>query len=410
MNTLPVKDLISLWEAILKKGNCSIEILSDELEFKFDSTGLETTIDFLKKINLLENNGNKFFTIKRKNDLQKIYFFKDTKSLFGTLRSDSTLINKYNFFVFDYDSHYLYYDHSSKQVVTNSKNSFTSFLFDHYLAYIKLLEVFKSNIPLIVEIDKSTTGGNELIVISKGADKFITSIKYQEVDDTIFNRIYSRIPLEEFKLRLINEEWVASFKNVLCQYIELQGDPYKTFGTLYQNFTYIYNQTEKDYQLFISKFSFDKIRKQFKVEKNAYFDALNTAQDKITAQIISVPLSLGASVFSFYQLSVHANILALVYLGILIYSAFIIYSISIYLKDIKKLAKDINEEETNLSQHFESLLKDFQEDFNYMKSKRRHIRVLGYSIITALIVTLAAITYYLITYKENQAGLQFKFL
>ncbi|GAB3937530.1 hypothetical protein [Mucilaginibacter myungsuensis] len=407
-NELP--DLIKVWDLIQASHLSDISIQQEIVEFKFsDDTSLQTIIDAFDSTATIVDQGSTFFSINRIDNAKGIIFFKNEKNLFTFLNTNDAFIATHNFFVLNYKNHYLHYDHFTEKLTSNLPSEFISDVLNHHISYTKLLKLFKANIPRLVELDRFSGNQNELVILSKGNENFITGIRYSEIDESIFSSAYLRIPLEELQLKLINDEWISSFKNFLCEYMEAQNEVQRNFATLYKNLTYILNQTNKNYHIFISRFSFDKIRKQFKAEKSSYFENLSNAQDKISAQIISIPISLGASIFSFYQLSSNYKTILLIYAAIGIYSFFIILVVSTYLKDINKLATDVNQERKNLETYYPDMIGDFSNDFDFMKSKRRQIRFIGWAIIVALIITLVMISYYVITFKVDEKDLT-KFL
>lgn len=98
--------------------------------------------------------------------------------------------------------------------------------------------------------------------------------------------------------------------------MELQALGNRSLAILYGNFNFILEQSNRNYQLYIDKFSFNTIRQEYRTEKNNYFESLDTAQNKISAQIISIPLSLGASIFTFYQFKSSKVVLVMIYINI----------------------------------------------------------------------------------------------
>jgi|GEM_PF-1899124 len=403
---LSFEQILALYESF--KGNeQNVELSSNELIFNFQDPQKKDILEKeFKKAGLVTSSfSNKSFSID--SSFQNFVFFDNLDSLFDRLSLSPTIIQTFDIFVFDESGHYFYNNSSTQNVESNLPYSHKKFLLKHFSQYTTLLKIFLEHKGRLVEVEKNTSKGKELIILSKGEEKLITSINYLNIDKDVFQLSYSEFPLERFSSKLIIDEWLACFKNTLCQFMELQSDDRRSFGNLYTNFNYIYNQTSKNYDLYLSKFSFDKIRKQFRAEKNNYFEGLNNAQDKISSQIISIPLSLGASIYSFFQLDAHSTTLKLVFFAVCIYTLFIIYVLAMNLYDIKKIASDAHEEKMNMKNYFPDLLKDYKSDFKFMKNKMRRVAVLGWGIIIALLLTLVFIAIFIFEFQDIEKSIFF---
>lgn len=401
MNDLSKTEILSVYD-IVKRLDAKLILQGGEIEFKFNSSNDKLNAEKIVKDARLspEAFNQTSFTIKTA--IGSFIFFDNLTSLLDSLSINITILEKNNLFVFDVDDYYLFYDSSTKITSTNSRQLKYQFIISHFEQYKNLLDIYLNGESRLFEMKKTTSNTDELVVLSKGEQKLVTSISYKLIDEAIFIDDFIAIPINEFKTKIILEDWLACYNNTLCQFMEAQSLERQTFSNLYNNFTYVINLTNKNYQLFILKFSFDKIRKQFKTEKNTYFDNLNIAQDKISSQIISIPISLGASIYSFYQFDSSELILKIIYLAILMYSLFIGFVVIINLYDVKKISEDVNEEKKNFKKHYPDLLLELEKDFKYMRNKRVRVRILAWSIIISLLITLICITLFLLHYSQTQ--------
>lgn len=400
MKNLSLAKILSVYDILISE-NGKLTLQVGEIEFKFDTSEKKILVEKLvKDVGLEPETFNQTsFTIKAK--VADFIFFDNLTSLLNTLNRDISMLSTTNIFVFDVDGYYLYFDKLKKTTVTNSKQLKYQFIISHFQQYKSLLDIYLNNEGGLFEMKKTTSNTDELVILSKGEQKLVTSVSYKSVDLAIFIDEFFILPVNEFETKITLEDWLACYNNTLCQFMEAQSLGRQTFSNLYNNFNYIINLTNKNYQLYILKFSFDKIRKQFKTEKNSYFENLNIAQDKISSQIISIPISLGASIYSFYQFDSSDLILKIVYIAILIYSLFIGFVVIINLYDVKKIAEDTKEEMKNFIKHYPDLFLELKSDFGYMKNKRIRVRILAWSIIISLIVTLICITLFLLNYSQT---------
>ena len=384
----------------LKEKNARVVLNLDEIELSFINSQDKIELENLFKSIAWSTESFTPNSLSLKSEIQGVRLFDHIDSLLDRISVDDELLPNYNLFVFDVDGYYLHYNHQSAEVLTNSPLPRTKFLIQHFTQYKGLLDIYLENEGLLYEIKRSSASGSEFVVLSKGERKLVSSIYYKIIDKRIFLDDNINIPLDEFRTKMISEEWLACYNETICQFMEAQISQRRTFSNLFNNFNYLLNLTGQNFQLYILKFSFDKIRKQFKTEKNTYFDNLNAAQDKISSQIISVPISLGATIFSFYQFNSSPLILTIIYIAIFIYSLFIGFVVFMNLYDIQKIASDANEEEKNFRNHYPDLLNELKKDFAYMKNKRVRVRVLAWAIIVALVITLISLTVFLLNYQQ----------
>jgi len=408
MRKLAIDDILSIYREIEARG-ANVKSDNDEIELTFDNVGHKNEAqEFIKTFELQTDSFNQT-SLTFKSKIGDLIFFDNLNTFLDTINLDISLLDANDIFIFDVDGHYFHYEYESGNVATDSNQPKIKFLVHHFRQYKLLLDTYLASEGLLYEIKRTSISGDEFVVISKGEQKLVTSIRYKIIDKAIFVDDNISLPISDFQTKILSNEWLACYNDTLCQFLDAQLEERRTFSNLFNNFNYIFNLSNKNFQLYILKFSFEKIRKQFKTEKNNYFDSLNTAQDKISSQIISVPISLGASIFSFYQFNSSQLILSLIYIGICIYSLFIGFVVVINLYDIKKIAKDVNEEKSNFEEHYPDLLLELERDFNYMKNKRTRVRILAWAIIIALIITLVSLAIFLLNYRQSKPSI-FHFL
>lgn len=401
---LTIEEVSSLYETV-KAKSVKVTLTGDEIELIFNTIEEKgETESFFKFINL-DTESFTQTSISFKSEQRGLLFFDHLDTLLDQLNLDITLLNRYDLFVFDVDGHYLHFTHTNGQVTTDSAQAKIKFLISHFRQYKALMDIYLAHEGSLYEIIRNSILGSEFVVLSKGEKKMVTSISYKAIDKTIFVEDNVTLPIDEFRTKIFSEEWLACYNETLCQFMDAQIPERRTFSNLFNNFSYLLNLTGQNFQLYILKFSFDKVRKQFKTEKNNYFDNLNAAQDKVSSQIISVPISLGASIYSFYQFNASPLVLTIIYIAICIYSLFIGFVVVMSLYDIRKIASDANDEEKNLKAHYPDLFIELQKDFDYMKNKRIRVRILAWAIIVALIITLISLTIFLLNYTEAKTDI-----
>lgn len=408
MRELAFVDILFIYQEI-KASGAKVKSDNDEIELTFNSPSDKDVIyEFLRTFDFQpESYTQTSLSFTKK--IGDLVIFDNLNNFLDTINLNISLLDVYDVFIFDVDGHYFYHKHESGHVQTDSIQPKIQFLVPQLRQYKLLLDTYLVSEGLLYEIKRTSISGDEFVVISKGEQKLVTAIRYKIIDKAIFVDDHILLPIGDFQTKILSNDWLACYNDTVCQFMDAQLEARRTFANLFNNFNYIFNLSNKNFQLYILRFSFEKVRKQFKTEKNNYFDNLNVAQDKISNQIISVPISLGATIFSLYQFKSSQLILALIYGGICIYSLFIGFVVVINLFDIKKVADDVNEEKKNFAEHYPDLLLELERDFDYMKNKRTRVRVLAWAIITALVITLVSLAVFLLNYEQSKPNL-FHFL
>ncbi|PWS30473.1 nucleoid-associated protein [Pedobacter paludis] len=142
----------------------------------------------------------------------------------------------------------------------------------------------------------------------------------------------------------------------------------------------------KNINIYKLAMAFEKISRELKDEKRSYFDALNQAQDKIKSQVVAVPLSIGTSVYAFFQIKADVVTFYFILAMLAIYIFFICWYLYLYDKDLKKLRSEITEETSNFETRYPEVFKIFKDDFSYINKKIASVLLLSWVIKSTIII------------------------
>jgi hypothetical protein len=109
--------------------------------------------------------------------------------------------------------------------------------------------------------------------------------------------------------------------------------------------------TKRDYELISKKFDFAKFRNSLYLEKEKYFSSIRELVNKIFAQAIGIPISIGASVFTTYKADGGNFVISLILVSFILYLIYYIRLQFIY-------RADINEVETQFNSDFAIIASD----------------------------------------------------
>ncbi len=100
--------------------------------------------------------------------------------------------------------------------------------------------------------------------------------------------------------------------------------------------------TKRNYELVAKQFDFEKFKNSLYKEKEKYFTNIREIVSKISSQVISIPISISAAVFSTYKVSDDIIMLFMVMLSFIIYTYFYIRIQFFYKKDLIEIQNDFN--------------------------------------------------------------------
>jgi hypothetical protein len=373
-----------------------------EVEFKFSVDGsklieLQTVLDTL---NLSYSTSGSIVTASKVSADKKLKIYSNLQEAFLDIQLETSSLNSPSALVINKETQdFFYYDsisnteHFLKPVDVQVKSWINNFI-----TYATLLKLFRTN-PELIEFDDQLK--RKLLMVDNGKEKNIASINYTEYDIRIFSKDIE-FDVQYVQDRINNKEWLSCFKHSVIELITAQLEANRSFIEIFLNIDYIVSNTNRDYDIYISQFSFEKLSREFKTEKQRYFTELNQSQEKIKGQVFAVPLSIGTTIFTFYQLKLEKSTLIFLAITIAFYMAFIIWYLWLYEKDLKKLRLDIANDSNTFRDFYPTIYKLFERDFTFINNKVGLVLKLSNTIKAILIINwVILLIYILFFYKQT---------
>lgn len=278
-------------------------------------------------------------------------------------------------------------------------------------AYQNILTLLKNN----QFFSTLKSNNNEFIVVSK--ENSVIHIGYKNIEPRLeeLDDLYPQYELlkKRFEKFDLNDQVSdnVEFIRLFIENISTAGfgnDKEKKEDSLFEivkGLKILISLTERDYENYINNFSFEKIKSKFKDERNKYFEGLEKNIELISKQVISFPLTFGATAFASYQVKDKYLILCLIFIAYSLYTfiAFKILKITSY--NIKCLEEDINKEEQEIIKNFNKNHSDFEDDFKKIKNKTKKIEklicYLKIILISMLLMFLTFIFYQIFISKKD---------
>lgn len=378
----------------------------EEVDFYFkNSTGNATMIQIADKLDIEYESSDRILTLKRASRSKNIAIYESYESLFDSIYRNLSLSSSTSLIVLDKTKadYYIYDLITRKEHLIVAGQLDETFYLTNYSTYLPLLKLFRAD-RHISEFDD--VAKNKLLIIDNNKERNLVNIKYAVYDPRIFTKKVE-FDYNSFENRITqlnisnNQEWVSCLKHNIVSVMSAQQEENKTFAELFLNIQFIISNTERDYEIYISGFSFEKVSKALKEDKQKYFQTLNQAQDRIKSQVIAVPLSIGTSIYAFFQLETNIRNYYFILVMIAVYILFICWYLWLYEQDLRKLKKDVKEDRENFTKLYPKVFEIFKADFDYIKNKITSVILLSWVIKSTIIADWIILLLYVICIRTN---------
>lgn len=270
-----------------------------------------------------------------------------------------------------------FYIHSESFLFSENKDD-TSNFYNYYLSNISLIKMF-----IDISDDKQQISNKDfkiLFIIDSNLKKWIKIdcksllnnkdlLKLEELNKMLNNESY------KLELGLIIKSNIVSFSN---QHHTNKLEPFIL------NFQEFYTNIKRDYQIFISKLSFNNIYKDFEKQKNEHIKNLDDQIKNISKEILSIPIVAGISILLQFLKQNELIYSLIFFMSFLIYSLIQIIIICNNLKYLKYLMDKVKKDEKDFTE--KKVYEYFENDFSIIKSKSKIISSSSISVIILFVI------------------------
>lgn len=252
----------------------------------------------------------------------------------------------------------------------------------NYCEYKKILK-FIVNSTSFITYDNSAI--HEFVLISESGGH---RIGYNPIEPKVKN--YSNITglLNRLQDSFRSLEFQGFFKEAVVSTL-FRFPLEDRFYQFVLNLSVLLDIADRDYELYIRRFSFDKIKSKFKEERKAYFDSIEKSVESINKQVVSFPLTFSASAFASYQVKDNPLILVLIVLVYSLYTFIAWKVLKMSKTNISNLTEDLFNEAKNILRNYTLIYEEFKPDFKKILFKVKQLNVLTSTLKATLIILLA---------------------
>lgn len=231
----------------------------------------------------------------------------------------------------------LFYESSSGKTHINSDIATTDNLIENTKYYLKFYNLFES-----LDISEHNSSANhEFILVDPEKGKFI--LGYPVIPPVFQAGISLRDRYTKFEKMNDRQEFRLLFKRKTIEsLVPFEHD--HRFPKLAENIETIIRDTENDYEVFLKKFNFEELKKNFRKERDEYFENVRDIVERLLSKVVSIPISVSAAAITIYNLKDDPNysIIVIVALAYVAYSIFTSFLLRLLYMDSLEINRDLN--------------------------------------------------------------------
>jgi len=233
-----------------------------------------------------------------------------------------------------------------------------------YLSSIKLINLLKD----ICDHKDEKGGFEELELIFLQNEKLELPIKY---DFSALTELKSFNKLQEKLSSNIHKDQIKSiFKTTLLD--SLKGTKKdERFTWFINHFEEIYKTFENNVHLYISEFSFEKIREEIELYTREYIVKLNQTFAEIQNRILTIPLALIFVAGQTKETETVSPNNIIILLGAGIFSVLMFFLICNQKHTLEAIKKEIDAQKNNFEKKYTEMSKEFTENFRALNKRYR---------------------------------------
>ncbi len=380
--------LLEIYEVLSsEKIHSRIEITKQKLDVSLSKKHSEIAPKLAKISAYYTTSGSRNIEILI--DSSTILLFEDSSSFLDHVCILKNPLEGFHIFIWSWGGTFLVYENFSRLVAQQNRTKKGDYLVN-VLQYSETIQIFLDEHYSLIELNREVPT-KAMFIVSKGDEKLLVKLDYSAIPNNLQERLFEAFDLDLFTRQLAIEEWLACYKNTLCAFFNEQSESRRNFMWLYENFNYLYSATQKSYSLFVSKFSFDKVFKQFKKDQEQYFSSLNEYQNKLSGQLVTIPLTIGAALLSdnfFDNNGLNHNI----YLALLTgYVVFVMATIMFVYFDLRKIRAELKQERSYLQDKADTVFEKLKSDFSFLLRKSFLMQLFAIFLLLVFIVALVAV-------------------
>ena len=263
----------------------------------------------------------------------------------------------------------------------------------NYLNVISLI----SSLREIADHSDNESGHLSLIFLCK--EKLEIPIVYSP-DDLIDWEFFDKF------MGMYSEEIHASqrrsiLKNVLFETLGTIS-PKSRFGNLCKAFDVVFSKIDQNYNLYVSEFSFEKIRDKNRKEISSYLVRINKTFSDIQSQLLTLPIAGLIAASQMKTGSDNETTNFVIFFASMAFAWLISYVLQNYYSSINAIKKEIDEQKKRFEHEYSAFATTFNDDYKSVESRYLSLKRLGFAVEVVVSISLIAIPTFLLIYINHR--------
>ncbi|SDR90301.1 hypothetical protein [Winogradskyella sediminis] len=300
--------------------------------------------------------------------------------------------------IHNYNESFLFYDSSKTETFYNETETLVDkFIFDNSKTFFEAKEFFRSKYNYVdgefaftdFYSDTDRIIGFSLLHQNK---RLVFKFPVVGLPNLDFEVSYKK-DLEEFiKLYTESKHHPTFLKNALISNLIHESENH--FCMFFNKLKKINLDTKLNFNVYLHELSLDKIKAEYKEYKKKYYGNQNDILNKISSQVLALPVSVAGSAFAIYKLKESVPAIVLICVALVAFVSYVSYIASIYWNDIINMNKQMDYDFSILKEHpfFEdkenkSELTHFEDIYNNLKNRVNKLKT-SLNLINGLVWVL----------------------
>ncbi|MBS3915810.1 MAG: hypothetical protein KG003_15045 [Bacteroidetes bacterium] len=271
-----------------------------------------------------------------------------------------------DFGILKFENSGIYFNSTSQIFFDNIDNEYPNNEVINNLYYLNIREILCNTQRADFSFANYFDGAHRIVVFIS-ATLGTMSIGYPAINPGIDAHIDLKKLCNRLEISLTAKGYVGLFKaEVFNQLKSIKEED--RFLYLVQNLNLILDNSDHNFDVFLSNFSFDKLRDSLRLEKAKYFNLTKDILSKIYSQITAIPIAISASVFATYKVD-NSLVLFIILLAFIIYGFFVVRLLGVLSIEVGSLENDFNTDKTKIESESKLDMQTIKQEIDLIASR-----------------------------------------
>ncbi|MFZ2891257.1 hypothetical protein, partial [Sulfuricurvum sp.] len=201
-------------------------------------------------------------------------------------------------------------------------------------------------------------------------------VGYKNKPSEFYDSSYNLKKLHDSMESNLSKEYIAFFRDNIIKIVEENKESENRFFYLLNKLELIVEKTDREYKLFLHKFSFDEFHSKLEEERDKYFKSLQDSLSDFLSKVNSLPIQFGVYIYLLFRFEKEIYPLLIASAIIIIWSLFSFFSISMMKKSIKTLSQRFDNVFKKISEKSGIDLESLEKEKNGINARLSDIKIL----------------------------------